>query len=87
VINVRETNVVDAVKEIAGAQGVDYVVECAGTEAAINDAIHMTNRGGKICLAAFPHDPATIDLPHVVKNNMYMYGIICQRLCAMHGNE
>ena len=46
-----------------------------GTEVAINDAIHMTNRGGKICLAAFPHDPATVDLPHVVKNNIYLYGI------------
>ena len=37
--------------------GADYVIECAGTEGTVNDAIHMTNRGGKICLAAFPHDP------------------------------
>jgi L-iditol 2-dehydrogenase len=35
----------------------------------------MVNRGGKICLAAFPHDPVTIDLPHLVKNNVYVYGI------------
>ena len=44
----------------------------------------MTNRGGKICLAAFPHDPATIDLPHVVKNNMYMYGIRGEGKSATH---
>ena len=55
--------------------GADYAVECAGTEATINQAIHMTNRGGKICLAAFPHDPATIDLAHLVQNNIYAYGI------------
>jgi len=84
VINVKETNAVDAVKAIVGAQGVDYVVECAGSEVAINDAIHMTNRGGKICLAAFPHDPATIDLPHVVKNNMYLYGIRGEGRSATH---
>ena len=35
----------------------------------------MTNRGGKICLAAFPHDPITMDLAHLVKNNIYAYGI------------
>jgi len=84
VINVKNADVVTAVKEIAGEQGVDYVVECAGSEVAINDAIHMTNRGGKICLAAFPHDPATIDLPHVVKNNMYMYGIRGEGKSATH---
>ena len=35
----------------------------------------MTNRGGKICLAAFPHDPVTTDIAHLVKNNIYAYGI------------
>jgi L-iditol 2-dehydrogenase len=84
VINVKNTDVVSAVKELVGELGVDYVVECAGTEVAINDAIHMTNRGGKICLAAFPHDPAKIDLPHVVKNNMYLYGIRGEGRSATH---
>lgn len=74
-INVREGDTVAAVKAIVGEKGADYVVECAGTEAAINDAIRMTNRGGKVCLAGFPHDLAKVDLPHVVKNNIYLYGI------------
>ncbi len=83
-INVREQNCVETVREIVGVRGADYVVECAGTEVAINDAIHMTNRGGKICLAAFPHDPATVDLPHVVKNNIYLYGIRGEGRSATH---
>ena len=74
-VNVREENTVEAVKAIVGEKGADYVIECAGAEAAINDAIRMTNRGGKVCLAAFPHDLPKIDLPHVVKNNIYLYGI------------
>ena len=75
VINIAEENAVDVVKQLTGGIGADYVVECAGTEATINQAIHMTNRGGKICLAAFPHDPVTTDLAHLVKNNIYVYGI------------
>jgi L-iditol 2-dehydrogenase len=75
VINVARENAVEVVKQLTGGIGADYVVECAGTEATVNEAIHMTNRGGKICLAAFPHDPVTMDLAHLVKNNIYVYGI------------
>jgi L-iditol 2-dehydrogenase len=75
VINVGKENAVDVVKQLTGGIGADYVIECAGTEATVNDAIHMTNRGGKICLAAFPHEPVTMDLAHLVKNNIYVYGI------------
>jgi L-iditol 2-dehydrogenase len=74
-ININDEDVVEVVKRLTGGIGADYVVECAGTETTINQAIHMTNRGGKICLAAFPHDAVTIDLAHLVKNNIYAYGI------------
>jgi L-iditol 2-dehydrogenase len=75
VINVAHENAVDVVKELTGGVGADYVVECAGTESTVNEAIRMTSRGGKICLAAFPHQPVTMDLAHIVKNNIYVYGI------------
>ena len=57
VININDENAVEVVRQLTGGIGADYVVECAGTEATINQAIQMTNRGGKICLAAFPHEP------------------------------
>src|SRR4249920_3605845 len=75
VININDEDAVEVVKQLTGGIGADYVVECAGNETTINQAIHMTNRGGKICLAAFPHDPITMDLAHLVKNNIYAYGI------------
>src|SRR6187551_1558203 len=75
VVNINDEDAIEIVKQLTGGIGADYVVECAGTEATINQAIHMTNRGGKICLAAFPHDPVTMDLAHLVKNNIYAYGI------------
>ena len=75
VININDEDAVEIVKQLTSGIGADYVVECAGNEATINQAIHMTNRGGKICFAAFPHDPITMDLAHLVKNNIYAYGI------------
>src|SRR4029078_152451 len=74
VVNINDEDSVEVVRQHAGGIGADYVVECAGTEATIDQAIHMTNRGGKICLAAFPHDPVTMDLAHLVKNNIYAFG-------------
>jgi L-iditol 2-dehydrogenase len=84
VINIAEENAVDVVKQLTGGIGADYVIECAGTEATINQAIHMTNRGGKICLAAFPHDPVMTDIAHVVRNNIYVYGIRGEGRSATH---
>ena len=85
VLNVKEENdIVNSVKSLVGDLGVDYVVECAGTEKALNDAIMMTNRGGKICLAAFPHDPIKVNIPHMVINNIYIYGIRGEGKSATH---
>jgi L-iditol 2-dehydrogenase len=84
VINITEENAVDVVKGLTGGIGADYVVECAGTEETLNQAIHMTNRGGKICLAAFPHEPVTTDLAHLVRNNIYVFGIRGEGRSATH---
>ena len=85
VLNVKQENdIVNSVKTLVGDLGADYVVECAGTEKALDDAIMMTNRGGKICLAAFPHDPIKVNIPHMVINNIYMYGIRGEGKSATH---
>jgi threonine dehydrogenase-like Zn-dependent dehydrogenase len=84
VININDEDAVAVVKGLTGGIGADYVVECAGSEATINQAIHMTNRGGKICLAAFPHDPVTTDIAHLVRNNIYLYGIRGEGRSATH---
>ena len=84
-LNVKnEKDIVQSVKNIVGEKGADYVIECAGTKEALNDAIMMTNRGGKICLAAFPHKPVEINIPHMVINNIYMFGIRGEGKSATH---
>ena len=83
VVNVRQENLVDIVKEMT-ERGADYVVECAGTGEAIDEAGRMVNRGGKICLAAFPHEPVMTDIGRLVTNNVYVYGIRGEGKSATH---
>src|SRR6478736_3475806 len=84
VVNIGNENPVDVVKQLTGGIGADYVIECAGSEATIDQAIQMTNRGGKICLAAFPHEPVTTNIAHLVRNNIYVYGIRGEGRSATH---
>lgn len=75
VVNVRKQDAVAAVRDLTDGLGVDYVLECSGAPTGLNDASHMVNRGGKICLAAFPPEDVPVDVAHLVRNNIYIYGI------------
>jgi L-iditol 2-dehydrogenase len=88
VVNARQENdVVAAIKKLNGGKGVDYVVECSGAPNAVNDAVRMVNRGGKVCLAAFPHKDTPVDIAHIVRNNIYLYGIRGEGKSATHRAE
>ncbi len=84
VVNIRKENAVEAVKRITGGRGVNYVLECSGAADALNEAMDMTQRGGRICLAAFPGKPALVDLAKIVRNNIYLYGIRGEGKSATH---
>jgi L-iditol 2-dehydrogenase len=84
VVNIRNENAVAAVKRITKGKGVQFVVECSGAPEAMNDAAQMVNRGGRICLAAFPQQPVPVDLAHLVRNNIYVFGIRGEGKSATH---
>jgi L-iditol 2-dehydrogenase len=84
VVNVQKENPVEAVKRITGGKGVHYVMECSGAPNALNEAMDMVNRGGRICLAAFPGEPVPVDLAKLVRNNIYVYGIRGEGRSATH---
>jgi L-iditol 2-dehydrogenase len=84
VINVQKENPVKAVRRITGGKGVHYVMECSGAPNALNEAMDMVNRGGRICLAAFPGEPVPVDLAKLVRNNIYVYGIRGEGRSATH---
>ena len=75
VINVRDQNVVEKVRQLCGGVGADFVLECSGATNALNEAGKMVSRGGKICLAAFPSEQVSVDVMNIVANNIYIYGI------------
>ena len=87
VINVRRENAVEAVRRLTGGKGIDYVIECSGAADAVNEAARMLNRGGKICLAAFPHEAVPVDVAYLVRNNIYLYGIRGEGKSATHRAE
>lgn len=74
VVNVTLEDPVEVVRRVTGT-GADYVIECAGTAETLDQTVRMIGRGGRICLAAFPHEPITFDIAQLVRNNVYLYGI------------
>jgi len=83
-INAREEDAAEAVRRITKGKGVRFVVECSGAPNALNEAAQMVNRGGRICLAAFPHEPVPVDVAHIVRNNIYVFGIRGEGKSATH---
>jgi L-iditol 2-dehydrogenase len=84
VVNVGREDPVEAVQRITGGKGVQYVLECSGAANAVNEAARMVNRGGRICLAAFPHEAVPVDLAYIVRNNIYLFGIRGEGRSATH---
>jgi L-iditol 2-dehydrogenase len=84
VVNVGREDAVEAVQRLTGGRGVQYVLECSGAPNALNEAARMINRGGRICLAAFPEDPVPVDLAYLVRNNIYVFGIRGEGKSATH---
>ena len=74
-INASREPAVDAVRRLNGGRGVHYVFEASGAPDAVNEAIRMVSRGGRVCLGAFAHTPALVDVEYIVTNNIYLFGI------------
>ena len=70
VLNVREPGYVDAVRDMAAGLGVDVVLECSGAPSAVDDAIDMCRRGGRVVLVGFFDRPVTADLNQAVVNGI-----------------
>ncbi|MCH1428750.1 MAG: zinc-binding dehydrogenase [Alphaproteobacteria bacterium] len=83
ILNAKQVDVEAEVKAITG-KGADYVIDCAGSEETVNQSVHMTNRGGKVCLAAFPKNAVTFDIGYLAVNNIYLYGIRGEGKSATH---
>jgi 2-desacetyl-2-hydroxyethyl bacteriochlorophyllide A dehydrogenase len=61
-------------REFSGREGVDLVVETAGTAAAVNQAVELCRPGGRIVLTGLPHEPSELNFFWVVRRELRLLG-------------
>lgn len=77
VINVRETDPVDALRDLTRGMLADIVVEATGSPEAIEMALACTGKGGKVMLAGIFHDAGRFMPSPVVRNELTIKGSFC----------
>lgn len=65
---------VAAARALSGREGVDLVVETAGTAAAVEHAIELCRPGGRVVLTGLPHEPSVVDFFRVVRREVTLLG-------------
>lgn len=63
-----------AAREFSGGEGVDLVVETAGTSEAVEQAVELARPGGRIVLTGLPHEPSRVDFFWVVRRELRIIG-------------
>jgi 2-desacetyl-2-hydroxyethyl bacteriochlorophyllide A dehydrogenase len=74
--------VVNAARRLAGRDGVDLVIETAGTAEAVELAVGevgFVRPGGRVVLTGLPHDPARIEFFWVVRREIDIRGSMIYR--------
>ena len=69
------------VDEATGGDGIEVVLEMSGAAAALNAALSMVTRGGRISLLGIFSEPVAVDLSdRVIQQGIRMYGIYGRRM-------
>jgi 2-desacetyl-2-hydroxyethyl bacteriochlorophyllide A dehydrogenase len=64
----------DAARAFSGREGVDLVIETAGTGAAVGQALELTRPGGRVVLTGLPHEMSTVNFFGVVRRELRIIG-------------
>jgi 2-desacetyl-2-hydroxyethyl bacteriochlorophyllide A dehydrogenase len=64
----------EAGRAFSGREGVDLVIETAGTAEAVEHAIELVRPGGRIVLTGLPHAPSSVSFFTVVRRELTMLG-------------
>jgi 2-desacetyl-2-hydroxyethyl bacteriochlorophyllide A dehydrogenase len=63
-----------AARTFSGREGVDLVVETAGTAEAVNQALALARPGGRVVLTGLPHEPTPVSFFTVVRREITISG-------------
>jgi threonine 3-dehydrogenase len=81
VIDARDPEMVPRVLEATGGDGVEVVLEMSGAQSALDAALAVVTRGGRISLLGIFSQPVQVDLSDlVIQKGVRMYGIYGRRL-------
>ncbi len=75
VINANEEDPLKAIHDETGGIGADVVVESSGGSGALQMAIQMTKRMGKVLLLGVPHEPVLLDLENLLQENKSIHTV------------
>ncbi len=64
----------DAARRFSGREGVDLVVETAGTADAVTHALELVRPGGRVVLTGLPHEPTSVSFFSVVRREVTLTG-------------
>jgi 2-desacetyl-2-hydroxyethyl bacteriochlorophyllide A dehydrogenase len=64
----------DAARRFSGREGVDLVVETAGTAEAVTHALELVRPGGRVVLTGLPHEPTSVSFFSVVRREVTLAG-------------
>jgi 2-desacetyl-2-hydroxyethyl bacteriochlorophyllide A dehydrogenase len=64
----------EAARAFSGREGVDLVVETAGTPEAVEQAVELVRPGGRIVLTGLPHAPSALSFFTVVRRELTLLG-------------
>jgi 2-desacetyl-2-hydroxyethyl bacteriochlorophyllide A dehydrogenase len=69
----------DAARRFSGREGVDLVVETAGTPEAVGHALALVRPGGRVVLTGLPHEPSAVSFFSVVRREITIIGSMIYR--------
>jgi len=69
----------EAARAFSGREGVDLVIETAGTGVAVEQALELTHPGGRVVLTGLPHEASTVNFFGVVRRELRIIGSMIYR--------
>jgi len=64
----------EAARAFSGREGVDLVIETAGTAEAVPHALELVRPGGRVVLTGLPHEPTSVSFFSVVRREVTLTG-------------
>jgi len=84
VVNVKNFDPVQRVKELTGGIGADLVLVASGNQTSLQQALEMTRKGGDITVLAHFDEPVMTDIGLAVKNGINIFTVRGEGRLSVH---